>query len=74
MTHTEPVPQDGIEWYDSPDVYDRRRSLTLWPSGVLMSATREHPSDIWSPPEVVARECDSASAGRIAKRLGLARA
>lgn len=55
-----------VEWYDSPDVHDRRRCVQWWPNGrgtptqplgTVYVSERETPAMTWPPSRVLADDC-----------------
>lgn len=51
-------------WYDNPDYRNRCQALT-W-DGSAWAMKRENPDDVWSPPELVKKDCSREEAENLA--------
>ena len=58
-------------WYDHREPWHRTHAVELWSDGRLYEATRRHPSDVWSPMEVLSPAVDVGTADRCARNSGL---
>lgn len=75
-----PTAPGQVEWYDSPDVHDRRKWCSWWPSGTerdgeplgtVYVAERESPDMTWPPARELAHEATLEVAAAIARDRGL---
>lgn len=66
-----------IDWFDSTDPHNRRRSMTLELSspdgqrGTLYQCEREHPADMWPPQVKLGKGYSRTSAAKLARQNGL---
>jgi hypothetical protein len=67
------MPSVVASFYDSDNIYERTRALTLWSDGDLTYTERESPGDVWPVATVTARGMGEPAAMAHARALGLVR-